>query len=116
MNNESKKGQNPCQDLVDCEPLVVHGTKYSTLLTQKYKNRKKWEKVNENHEINLIPGTIKEIYVKAGSRLKKGDPVLILEAMKMANTIFAPFDCNIKSVNVNVNDILPKGTIMVEYE
>jgi biotin carboxyl carrier protein len=115
-NSKNKQGKNTCIDNADCKTLVVHGTKYNTQLTTKYENRKNWKKVNPNHEINLIPGTIKEVFVKEGQLLKKGDAVLILEAMKMANTIFAPFDCKVKDVNVEVDSVIPRGTLMVEYE
>lgn len=97
------------------ETLVVHSAKYFTLLTKKYRDRKKWEKRNFMHEKSYIPGTLLELYVKEGDVVKKDQPLLILEAMKMENTIFAPFDCKIDKVNVKVGDILPKGTLMLEY-
>ena len=59
-----------------------------------------------------MPGTVLKINVKAGDSVKKGDTVLILEAMKMENEIAAPADGVIASVNVaqgasvNTGDIL----------
>jgi biotin carboxyl carrier protein len=98
------------------ETLIIHGTKFKTLLTKKYLNRKKYQPVNEMHEISFIPGTILELYVKDGNQVKKNEPLLILEAMKMENTIFAPFDCTVKKVHIKVGEVLPKGTLLLEYE
>ena len=97
------------------ENLVVHSAEYKTLLTTKYKNRKKWTPVNEKHEVSVIPGSILELYVRDGEMVKKGQPLLILEAMKMENTIFSPINGIVKKVNVKVGEILPKGTILIEY-
>ncbi|MEN6316066.1 MAG: biotin/lipoyl-containing protein [Clostridiaceae bacterium] len=59
-----------------------------------------------------MPGTILDIKVSAGSRIKKGDVLFILEAMKMENEIVAPADgavAQIKAVKgstVNTGDVL----------
>ncbi len=104
------------EEKLQYKTLVVHGTEYPTLLTPQYENRKPWNKPDENHEINPIPGTILKFFVKEGDIVKKGDPILILMAMKMENTIYAPFDAKIKKICVEEGDVLPKGTLMVEYE
>lgn len=96
--------------------LVVHGDEYTTLLPEKYKNRKQWQQPNEKLIYSYIPGTILSLYVKTGETVKKDQPLLILEAMKMENTIFAPFNGKLKSVNVKQDDRVPKGTVMIEFE
>lgn len=59
-----------------------------------------------------MPGTILDIKAAAGSRVKKGDVIFILEAMKMENEITAPWDGIIvqirtaKGTAVNTGDIL----------
>ena len=59
-----------------------------------------------------MPGTISDVKVNVGDSVKKGQVILILEAMKMENEIFAPNDGTVKSVNiskgasVNVGDVL----------
>ncbi len=45
-----------------------------------------------------MPGTILEVRVTEGATVKKGDILLILEAMKMENEIMAPCDGTIKQV------------------
>jgi biotin carboxyl carrier protein len=48
-----------------------------------------------------MPGTIMKINVAGGDKVKKGDIVCILEAMKMENEIFAPVDGTITSLPVS---------------
>ena len=90
----------------------VSGRKYKTLYTRKFLERKKWEAPNPNEVRSIIPGSVTEITVKAGDKIKKGDKLMIYEAMKMKNIISAPFDATVESVEVKVGDKLPKGVIL----
>ena len=51
-----------------------------------------------------MPGTILDIKVQNGQSIKKGDLLVILEAMKMENEIYAPFDVTLTSVNFRKGD------------
>ena len=101
------------QDLVE---FAVTARKYKTFLTNKYKNRKAWVDPNPYEIQSFIPGTIIEISVKEGDVVQEGEPLLILEAMKMRNRIQMPFTAKIKKVNVNVGDRIPKDMLMLELE
>lgn len=96
------------------DKIQVHasGRKYKTLYTRKFLERKKWEAPNPNEVRSIIPGSVTEITVKAGDKVKKGGKVMIYEAMKMKNIISAPFDATVESVEVKVGDKLPKGVIL----
>ena len=48
-----------------------------------------------------MPGIILSILIKEGQKVKEGDTLLILEAMKMENTITSPKDAIIKSITIN---------------
>ena len=48
-----------------------------------------------------MPGTILKVNVSNGQAVKKGDVLMILEAMKMENEIMAPCDATVSSVNVS---------------
>lgn len=94
--------------------LVVQGAKYKTTLTPKFKGRKVWKAPNLNLVFSFIPGTIVDIRVKPGQKVRKGEPLLVLEAMKMLNNIVMPFDGEVVKVNVQVNDCVSKKLAMVE--
>ena len=51
-----------------------------------------------------MPGTILDVKVQNGQNVKKGDVLVILEAMKMENEIPAPCDGTVTSVNVRKGD------------
>ncbi len=63
-----------------------------------------------------LPGTILSISAKAGDIVKAADTVMILEAMKMENSIHAGFDGKIASINVNAGDSVLEGTVLFTIE
>lgn len=63
-----------------------------------------------------MPGSIFDIKVSVGQEVKRGDILLILEAMKMENEIMADQDGKIVSVNVNKGDSVDTGDILVTME
>jgi len=60
-----------------------------------------------------MPGTILDVNVKVGDTVKKGDVLLILEAMKMENEIMAPVDGKVVAVNVDKGVSVKPGELMV---
>ena len=100
----------------DLKKLTVQGDTYYTTYNKKYVNRKIWTKPNKNEVISVIPGTIREVLVKEGDKVNPSDKLLVLEAMKMMNTIYAPVKGKIKSLRVSVGDCISKGTLMIEIE
>ncbi len=94
---------------------TAHGS-FTSILSEKYKNQTKWERPDPKKINSFIPGTITEIAVKAGQSVKAGDKLLMFNAMKMANTLTAPFDGVIKSVAVEVGVAVPNGALLVEFE
>lgn len=100
------------------DKIQVHecGRKYKTLYTRKFLERKKWQAPNPNEVRSIIPGSVTEINVKVGDKVKKGAKLMIYEAMKMKNVIAAPFDAVIATIEVKVGDKLPKGVILVTLE
>lgn len=62
------------------------------------------------------PGNVWKILVNAGDKVKEGDKIMILEAMKMEIDIVAPKDGVIASVNVKVNDSVIDGQLLATME
>lgn len=63
-----------------------------------------------------MPGRVVEIVAKENQKVEKGDVMLILEAMKMENSIEAPKNSKIKSINVKVGQMVDTSTVLVELE
>ena len=63
-----------------------------------------------------LPGKIIDLKVKAGDSVSKGQPLLVLEAMKMEHTLNAPIDGKVKSVRYAVGEQVPEGAELVEFE
>ena len=59
-----------------------------------------------------MPGTILKVNVQAGSAVKKGDVLMILEALKMENEIMAPADATVASVNVAQGASVEAGAVL----
>ncbi len=59
-----------------------------------------------------MPGTVVDVKVKVGDKVKNGDDIAIVEAMKMENSIPAPCDGTIASVNVAKGDSVNTGTVI----
>ena len=60
-----------------------------------------------------MPGKILAVKANAGQAVKKGDVIIVLEAMKMENDIVAPQDGTIASVSCAVGDQVEAGALLV---
>lgn len=63
-----------------------------------------------------MPGTIVSVAVQPGQSVKKGDVLLVLEAMKMENEIMAPHDAKVTSVQVHKGDSVETGAPLVSLQ
>jgi biotin carboxyl carrier protein len=63
-----------------------------------------------------MPGLVLKILVEPGQAIKKGDPVLILEAMKMENVFKSATDAVVKEVKVKERTAVEKGEVLVILE
>jgi len=96
--------------------LQEQGAKYKTLLTEKYKNRVKWEKPDLRKIYSEIPGTVIKVYVEEGQKVNEGDLMMVLEAMKMKNKILFTQDGVVKKIYVSENEKIPKNHLMMELK
>ena len=61
-----------------------------------------------------MPGTILEVMVKEGQRVREGQPLMTMEAMKMEHRILAPKSGEVTSINFNQGDRVDMGATLVE--
>ena len=59
-----------------------------------------------------MPGTILDVKVSQGAAVKKGDVLMILEAMKMENEIMCPCDGTVASINTSKGAAVESGTLL----
>lgn len=62
-----------------------------------------------------MPGLILSISVTAGQQVKKGDTLLVLEAMKMENAIKAPQDGTVSRVAVSQGQSVEKNQVLIQF-
>ncbi len=113
-NRDASKKQG--ENKVELEDFAVEFRKYKTELTEKFKNRKKWEPKDESKIISVIPGKITKIYVSEGDVVVAGKEIMVLEAMKMKNVVISEVSGLVKKINVKVGDLVSKGKVIFEFE
>lgn len=71
------------------------------------------DKVQDIHA--PMPGSILDIMVKEGGEVEKGDPIMILEAMKMENVLKAPGAGIIKGIKVKKGENVDKNQVLIQF-
>jgi len=61
-----------------------------------------------------MPGLVRQIFVKAGERVKEGQALAVMEAMKLQITLFAGGNAKVEKVLVQVGDMIAEGTELVK--
>lgn len=119
--------------VVDVEWLIVNGWSYEVAFDANLQWLKAYDGLHtvEVQDLNQrvarprsgdgrvkapIPGLISRILVDPGATVTAGQPLIILEAMKMENEIRAPFDGVVSSVAATVGESVPRGTVLVEVK
>ncbi|KHJ37088.1 glutaconyl-CoA decarboxylase subunit gamma [Pedobacter glucosidilyticus] len=62
-----------------------------------------------------MPGLVLQVMVQAGDEIKKGDNLLVLEAMKMENILKAPADATVKSILIKAGDKVEKNEVLIQF-
>lgn len=101
--------------------IKINGKKYDVSLKDKFDLL--LEKMGMNNssanKVNSIkapmPGLIIDLKVKEGDLVKTGDPLLILEAMKMENVIKATGDSVVKALKVKKGESVEKNQVLIEF-
>jgi biotin carboxyl carrier protein len=100
----------------DLQKLEIDSTIYETRLTSKYLRRKSFS-INDPRKITaFIPGIIRKILVTEGKRIKPGDNLLILEAMKMENILLSSIEGKVKKIYIKEGETVMKNHLLIEIE
>ena len=95
--------------------LTVHlKDKYDILLQEIGLDIVAGKKVNDIKA--PMPGMVLHVMVENGQKIKKGDAIVVLEAMKMENILKSPTDGVIKKIHVSMGDKVEKNQVMVNLD
>lgn len=75
--------------------------------------RQLYIKVEPGQIYAFIPGTIIDIFVKKGQKVKKGTPLCTLHAMKMDNEICSPVDGVVQTINIKKAQVVSKNDVLI---
>lgn len=102
--------------------LLINGVKHQVKVSNQYDELLKklgMDKIagNKVNDVKApMPGMVLRLMVKDGDTIKKGDPLLVLEAMKMENVIKAAGDGVVKKINVNEKVAVEKNQVLITLE
>lgn len=102
--------------------LLVNGTKYTVNLRDKYDELLTSLGMDKllNTKLNELkapmPGLVLDIFVTPGTAVKKGDPIIVLEAMKMENVLKAAGDGVVKKIAVEKKQAVEKNQLLISFE
>ena len=89
---------------------------YKTSVTKKFANRTPYTPPDSRRVVAFIPGTILKVHVKEGQKVKKGDKLLVLQAMKMDNQLLATRSGTVKKIYVKQGEVVPKQYLLLELK
>ncbi len=96
--------------------LVIGGVTYETRYTKKFETRKTYVAPDPRLLRCVIPGVIRTVHVRPGMRVKVGDPLFVLEAMKMENEVLSSRDGTVRTLHVSPGDTVTRGGALLEME
>jgi biotin carboxyl carrier protein len=102
--------------------IKVNGNRYSLTIKDQFDellHRLGMDKLAGSKISDLkapMPGMVLNVCVRSGDEVKKGDNLLVLEAMKMENIIKSPADLKIKTIKVVSGDKVEKNQVLINFE
>lgn len=101
--------------------VSVNGNKYQLNVKDKFDELLKslgFDDLNAKkvNEIKApMPGLVLDVRVSVGDAVKKGDPIIVLEAMKMENIIKSPTDGIVSKINVKKGVAVEKNQVLINF-
>lgn len=101
--------------------IRVNGNKYTVQLKDKYDELLEKLGMNNTSAAKIkdikapMPGLVVDIRVKEGDQIKKGDALVVLQAMKMENILKCPADVTIKRIHVKKDDAIEKNQLIISF-
>ncbi len=102
--------------------VLINGVSYTFSIESpiSYKRKKYLEKNKSKSRNELVaapmPGKIVDVLIEIGDKVKEGESLIILEAMKMQNEIGSPASGTVSKIFIKVGDIVNKEDVLVEIQ
>ena len=96
--------------------MTIGEASYKTLLNAKFKMRKPYVPKNKKMIYGFIPGNIVKIFVKEGEKVKTGEKLLSLQAMKMNNIILSQMDGTVKKIHIQEGMVIVRDQLLIELK
>lgn len=99
--------------------VIINGQSYEIRdadQTEHIPSRAKSPATTATQVVSPMPAIVTAILTCVGDRVKKGQGLVIVSAMKMETTLFAPYDGRISKINANVGDKVVPADILVDIE
>ncbi|MCU0431982.1 MAG: biotin/lipoyl-binding protein [Bacteroidia bacterium] len=101
--------------------LLINGRSYDIQVADKFDlllkslgmDKASSAKVNELKA--PMPGLVLDVVVSEGQEIKKGDALVVLEAMKMENILKAPADATVKKIAVKKGTAVEKNQVLIQF-
>jgi biotin carboxyl carrier protein len=93
--------------------LIVDDAHYETQSTPKFMRHRKYVHRDPLKVLAHIPGLIVEICSNPGDAVKRGDSLVVLEAMKMKNAVLSTGAGKIETVHVKIGQMVTKGQLLI---
>ncbi len=116
MTKKNKDNKKQADESPQYITFNIEGDKYDTFVNKKFSKRKTYKPIEFDKVKAFMPGVIQKLYVKKNDKVKQGSKLLVLEAMKMKNILFAPVGGRVKVINVKEGQMVPKDHILVEIK
>jgi pyruvate carboxylase subunit B len=100
----------------DLQILLIDGTAYPTRLHKKYRRRKPVPVPDPAEVRAFVPGAVLEVLVEPGQPVERGQALLVVEAMKMQNTLMAAATGTVSGVHVERGTLVEKGDRLVSLD
>lgn len=96
--------------------LNIDTSLYKTRISRKFENRVFYKPPDAHLILSFIPGTVLDILVKPGQVVRKGEDLMVLDAMKMQNMLKCSMDGEVKKILVKKGDKVSKGMVLLELK
>lgn len=101
--------------------IRVNGNKYTVQIKDKYDDLLKELGIENASSAKIkemkapMPGLVVEVRVKENDVVKKGDALIVLQAMKMENILKSPVDAFIKKIHIRKEDTIEKNQLLISF-